>query len=71
MPVKVGKVEFHAGPQQVGAPDDLESVIVNFIDGAQKRLEIAVQELENTAIAQAIVRARKRKVLVKVVLEQD
>ncbi len=42
MPEKAGNVEFYMGPENVGAPDDLESVVVNFIDGAQKRLEIAV-----------------------------
>lgn len=67
----VGKVEFYAGPQAAGAPDDLEKVIVEFIDGAQKRLEIAVQELESLPIAQAIIRARQRKLLVKLVVEQD
>ncbi len=71
MAQKVGKVEFHAGPHGVGAPDNLQDVIVDFIDGAEKRLEIAVQELENRPIAKAIIRARQRKVLVKIVLEQD
>lgn len=71
MAQKVGNVEFHAGPSVLGAPDDLEKVIITFIDGAKKRLEIAVQELENRAIAEAIVRARQRKCVVKVVLEQD
>ena len=67
----VGKVEFYAGPVGVGAPDDLEEVIVKFIDKAEKRLEIAVQELESIPIAQAVIRARQRKVLVKLVIEQD
>lgn len=71
MAVKLGGVEFYAGPKSVGAPDDLEPVIVDFIDGAKKRLEIAVQELESLPIAEAIVRARERKCLVKIVLEQD
>lgn len=68
---KVGKVEFYCGPRNLGAPDDLEAVIVGFIDGAQKRLEISVQELESRPIAEAIVRARQRKVVVKLVIEQD
>jgi len=68
---KVGNVEFYAGPHHVGAPDNLEQVIVDFIDGAEKRLEIAVQELESEEIARAIIDARKRKVIVKIVLEQD
>ncbi|WP_282605264.1 phospholipase D-like domain-containing protein [Pelagibius sp. Alg239-R121] len=71
MAVKVGGVEFYVGPKGVGAPDDLEAVIVDFIDGAKKRLEIAVQELESRPIAEAIIRARARKCLVKIVLEQD
>lgn len=71
MPIIQGNVEVHAGPHEVGAPDDLERVIVDFIDGAEKRLEIAVQELESLTIAEAIVRARQRKVLVKLVVEQD
>ncbi|MCZ6701639.1 MAG: phospholipase D-like domain-containing protein [Ignavibacteria bacterium] len=71
MAQKVGNVEFYAGPDDVGAPDNLEKIIVDFIKGAQKRLEIAVQELESRPIAEAIIDARKRKVIVKVVLEQD
>ena len=71
MSQKVGSVEFYAGPKDVGAPDDLEETVVRFIDATKKRLEIAVQELENRPIADAIIRARKRKVLVKVVVEQD
>ncbi len=71
MGIIVGNVEFHAGPGNVGAPDELETVIVDFIDGAQKRLDIAVQELESEPIAQAIIRARQRKVLVKIVIEQS
>ena len=70
--MKVGKVEFYAGPKDVGAPDDLEKVIVDFIDGAEKVLEIAVQELESVPIAEAIIRARvERKLLVKLVIEHD
>jgi len=71
MSQKVGNVEFFAGPHDVGAPDNLEKAIVDFIDGAEKRLAVAVQEIESRPIAEALVRARQRKVLVKVVLEQD
>ena len=71
MPMIVGNVEFYAGPHDVGGPDDLEKVVVDFIDGAVKRLEIAVQELESLPIGEAIIRARQRKVLVKLVIEQD
>jgi phosphatidylserine/phosphatidylglycerophosphate/cardiolipin synthase-like enzyme len=71
MPKKIGNIEIYMGPQHVGAKDDLLAAIVDFIDGAQKRLFIAVQELDSRAIAEAIVRARQRKVLVKLVLEAD
>ncbi|MDH5181938.1 MAG: phospholipase D-like domain-containing protein, partial [Gammaproteobacteria bacterium] len=69
---KVGSVEFYAGPKQLGAPDDLEDVIIKFIKGAKKKLCIAVQELENENIANAIIEARlKRKVSVEMVIEQS
>ena len=71
MPAIQGNVEFYMGPNDVGAPDNLETVIVDFIDKAQKRLEIAVQELESEPIARAIIRARQRKLLVKLVIEHD
>lgn len=70
--IKIGKVEMYMGPKNIDDTlDDLEEVIVKFINGAKKRLDIAVQELENRAIAEAIIDARKRKVTVKVVLEAD
>lgn len=65
MPVSVGDVTFYAGPHDVGGPDNLEQVVVDFIDSAEKRLEIAVQELDSLPIAEAVIRARQRKVLVK------
>ena len=45
--------------------------IVGFIDSAKARqkLKIAVQEIDNEDIARAIVRARKRRVVVDLVLE--
>ncbi len=71
MPKKIGNIELYMGPKQVGAKDDLLSPIVDFMDGAQKRLFIAVQELDSQPIAEAIIRAKQRKVLVKLVLEAD
>jgi hypothetical protein len=50
---------------------DLEQVIVEFITGAKTRLDIAVQEIDSRAIAQAILDARWRGVRVQVFLEQD
>ena len=67
----IGSIELYMGPQQLGAPDDLLKVIVDFIDGAHSSLQIAVQELDSRPIAEAIVRARQRSVQVKLVVEAD
>lgn len=69
MVMKAGNLEIYMGPHQLGAPDNLETAIVDFIDGAKKRLDVAVQELDNKAIADALVRARQRKCVVRIVLE--
>ena len=49
-----GKIEGYLGPAGLGAADDLEAVIVDFIGGARTRLSIAVQELDSEAVARAI-----------------
>ena len=66
-----GAIEGYVGPAELGAADNLEQVIVDFIAGAERSLDIAVQELDNEAIAQAILDARFRGVSVRMVLEQD
>ena len=66
-----GKIEAYVGPQELGAADDLETVIVDFIGGARKRLDIAVQELDSEPIARAILAASWRGVRVTLFLEQD
>lgn len=71
MPEKVGNIEIYMGPHQIGGQDDLLKTIVDFIDGAKKKLYIGVQELDALPIAEAIIRARQRKVVVKLVLEAD
>ncbi len=73
MAVRAGNVAFYMGPKTADPGlDDLEAVIVEFIDGAQKRLAIAVQELESRPIAEAILRAEiERGVQVQIVLESD
>jgi phosphatidylserine/phosphatidylglycerophosphate/cardiolipin synthase-like enzyme len=58
------------GPKQLGG-DDIEQPIIDFIDGAKKYLDIAVQEIDNKELGKAIVRARQRNVQVKLVLEAD
>src|SRR6266545_3133681 len=66
-----GKIEAYVGPQELGAHDDLEAVIVDFVAGARSTLDVAVQELDSEPIAQAILDARWRGVSVNLFLEQD
>jgi len=61
MAVKLPEIELYMGPKELGAPDDLKQTIINFIDSAKKRLDIAVQELDDIEIANAIIRAKNRK----------
>jgi phosphatidylserine/phosphatidylglycerophosphate/cardiolipin synthase-like enzyme len=66
-----GKIEVYVGPPSLGAADDLEAVIVDFIKGARSRLDVAIQELDSEAIARAILDASWRGVRVTLFLEQD
>jgi phosphatidylserine/phosphatidylglycerophosphate/cardiolipin synthase-like enzyme len=65
-----GRIEAYVGPRELGAADDLEQVIVEFIAGAKESLDLAVQELDSEPIAQALLDARFRGVNVRIVLEQ-
>jgi len=57
-----GRMQAFLGPPgSAGAPDDLEAVIIDFIDQAEHTLDIAVQEIDNPRIASAIDRAARRK----------
>jgi phosphatidylserine/phosphatidylglycerophosphate/cardiolipin synthase-like enzyme len=66
-----GKIEAYVGPPGLGAADDLEAVIVEFIAGARKKLDVAVQELDSEAVARALLAASWRGVRVTLFLEQD
>ncbi len=66
-----GKIEAFVGPTELGAADDLESTIVDFICDARKSLDIAVQELDNEAIAQALLDAAYRGISIRMFTEQD
>lgn len=66
-----GKIEAYVGPVELGAADDLEAVIADFIAGARTSLAVAVQELDNAVIAQALLDASWRGVRVELFLEQD
>ncbi len=66
-----GKIEAYVGPKELGAGDNLEEVIVDFIADSRSTLDIAVQELDSEPIAQAVLDARWRGVSVNLFLEQD
>jgi hypothetical protein len=66
-----GKIEAYFGPTELNAPDDLETVICEFIAGARRSLDIAVQEIDSMKIAEAILDARWRGVQIQIFLEQD
>lgn len=72
MPVFAGgKIEAYSGPEELGASDNLEKVIIDFIGRAKRSLFIAVQELDSEPIAQAIIDARWRGVTIRMIIEQD
>ncbi|UJW87663.1 phospholipase [Devosia sp. SL43] len=77
MGVDLGRIKFYTGPRDVdpaGASsmlDDLEKIIVDYLDGAKASLDIAVQEVDSMPIAEAIVRAQLRGVRVRLVSEAD
>lgn len=66
-----GKIEAYCGPTELGAPDDLERVIVEFIRAAKKTLDIAVQELDSEPVAQALLDAALKGIDIRMFLEQD
>lgn len=66
-----GKIQAFAGPQELGAPNDLEKVIINFIKGAQKTLDFAIQEIDSEKIAQAIIDTRWHGVRTRIFIEHD
>lgn len=66
-----GKIEAFCGPTELGAPDDLEQVIIGFLRDAKKTLDIAVQELDSEPIAQALLDAACRGIRIRMFMEQD
>jgi len=66
-----GKIQAFVGPKELGASDNLEKVIINFIEEAAKTLDIAIQEIDSEKISQAIIEARWRGVNVRVFIEHD
>jgi hypothetical protein len=66
-----GKIDVYLGPVELGAADDPEQAVVDFIGGARKTLDVAVQEIDSIPIAEAIINARWRGVSINVFVEQD
>ncbi len=73
MPISVGDIELYLGPKEQGGADSLSEPIIAFIKRSKKRqnLMIAVQEIDNQEIANAIIDARLRGVTIDLVLEQS
>ena len=66
-----GKIKGFVGPARLGAADDLQAVIIDFIEQATSTLDVAVQELDNAAIAEALIRKRRDGVRVRVILNHS
>ena len=66
-----GKIRCYCGPSELGAPDDLERVIVDFIGRATKTVDVAVQELDSVPIAEALIARRLAGASVRVILNHS
>ena len=74
MPIEIDNtIKVYFGPEEQGGKDSLLQPILDFIGQAKKRqnLMIAVQEVDNPAIADAIIEARLRGVVIDLVIEQS
>ncbi|GLY18397.1 phospholipase D-like domain-containing protein [Kineosporia rhizophila] len=71
MGIKVGGIELFMGPSVLGGPDDLDSVVRDFVGGAKRSLAVAVQELDSRPVAEAVLAARAARLQVRVILEGD
>jgi len=69
--IKRGGIELFLGPKVLKAPDDLQQVIIDFLDKSRCSLDVAVQELDSRTIAEALVAAKRRGVRVRLILEGD
>lgn len=77
MAVETENLKFLVGPKTIldhlpdNPLDDLEGEIIGFIDAAERSLDIAIQEIDNKRITNAIINAKRRGVRVRVVSEAD
>jgi len=67
-----GKIKGYVGPRDLERSiDDVEQVIVDFIEEAESTVDVAVQELDNVAIAEALIRQRRAGRHVRVILNHS
>jgi phosphatidylserine/phosphatidylglycerophosphate/cardiolipin synthase-like enzyme len=75
-----GTIEAYCGPKGLEipgipdvpeAPDEIEATIVEFISKATKRLDIAVQEIDSPAIAEAVIARKRAGVSVRILLNRS
>jgi phosphatidylserine/phosphatidylglycerophosphate/cardiolipin synthase-like enzyme len=65
------KLACYCGPEELGAPDDLEATIIEFIAGTTKTLDIAVQEIDSLPIAEAIAAKKREGKSIRVLLNRS
>jgi phosphatidylserine/phosphatidylglycerophosphate/cardiolipin synthase-like enzyme len=66
-----GKIKGYVGPADLGAADDLEHIIVEFVERATKTIDVAVQELDSIPIAEALIRKKRAGVSVRIILNHS
>jgi phosphatidylserine/phosphatidylglycerophosphate/cardiolipin synthase-like enzyme len=67
-----GRIEGYVGPRDVDARlDDVEQVIVDFVERATSTIDVAVQELDSVPIAEALIRQKRAGRSVRIILNHD
>jgi phosphatidylserine/phosphatidylglycerophosphate/cardiolipin synthase-like enzyme len=66
-----GKIEGYCGPADLEAPDNFEEVIIDYISKTTKTLDIAVQELDSVAIAEAVIAKKREGKSVRILLNRS
>jgi phosphatidylserine/phosphatidylglycerophosphate/cardiolipin synthase-like enzyme len=65
------KIKCYCGPDDLGAPDDVEATIIKFIGETTKTLDIAVQELDSLPIAEAIAKKKREGKSIRILLNRS
>jgi phosphatidylserine/phosphatidylglycerophosphate/cardiolipin synthase-like enzyme len=67
-----GKIKGYVGPRDLDdAIDDVEQVVVDFVDRATRTIDVAVQELDSIPIAEALIRRKRAGCSVRIVLNHS